>query len=184
MAQKITKIIAENTLILSQIIQNICEKNYLQQSGPDFLTKTQFTILKILCSTGSCSVSELADVLHISRAAASKNIEILVKSGFVSRKIIEEDRRTVLVELLHEGHEIVKTYDMLRLKNQEKVLKKFSDKEKNDFAKLLDKYILLCLEHEADTDLICLQCDGRIGEQCSVGKHRGSCYYNFKKSNQ
>ena len=170
-----TKIIAENTLILSQIIQNICEKNCLKQSSPDFLTKTQFTILKILCATGSCSVSELANVLHISRAAASKNIEILVKNKFVSRKVIKEDRRTVVIELLNGGISVIKKYDSLRLENQERILKKFSANEKKEFAKLLDKYILLYLENETNADLICLQCDGRIGEECSLGKHKSNC---------
>ena len=175
MAVSITKIIAENTLILSQIIQNISEKNCLKQSSPDFLTKTQFTILKILCATGSCSVSKLANVLHISRAAASKNIEILVKNGFVSRKVIEEDRRTVVVELLNGGIAIIKKYDNLRLEIQEKVLNKFSTNEKKEFAKLLGKYILLYLENETNTDFISLQCDVRIGGECSLNKQKSNC---------
>jgi DNA-binding MarR family transcriptional regulator len=183
MSISIVKKITENTLILTQIIQNICEKNYLQKSGQNALNRTQFTILKILSSNTSSSVSELADILHISRAAISKSIEILVNSNLVSRKIIEEDRRAVLIELLKAGHTVVKKYDELRLKNQERVLNNFTDKEKKQFAQLLDKYILLCLDQETDTELICLQCDGRIGEYCSIGKHRGSCYYYFKKNN-
>ena len=81
-----TKAIAENVHILSQVVRDVCEKKYLAEVAPDFLTNTHFAILRILNSSGPLTVSKIADLLQISRAATSKNIETLYQNKMISRK--------------------------------------------------------------------------------------------------
>ncbi len=62
----------------------------------------QFHILRHI-RRGACSVSELADVGHISRPAISQAIELLVNKGLVSRQTSVKDRRFGVLGLTPQG---------------------------------------------------------------------------------
>lgn len=62
----------------------------------------QFQILRHI-HAGLHSVSELADVKHISRPAISQSLDALVSKGLVTRKQSVEDRRYVELELTPSG---------------------------------------------------------------------------------
>ena len=177
-----TRIIAENVHILSQVVSNICEKRYLDNVAPTFLTDTQFSILRILNSSGPLTVSKLAELLLISKPATSKNIDILFRNKLINREIIESDRRATLVTILNKGKEIVQNYDELRMNQQCNVLNHFDENERNEFARLLEKYILHCISDEDfNTEIICLQCNGKLGGECAVSKHEGHCHFKIKE---
>ena len=143
-----TRKIAEYTRILSQLLSEVIEHNYLAEYAPGMLSKTQFTILKILSISGPYTVSEIADILHISRAAASKNIEKLVRTKLVKRKSIQEDRRTMEVSLIASGQTIVAKYEKVRMKKQRKALAHFSESDKINFLNLLSEYVKNCVLQE------------------------------------
>ena len=117
-ADETTRKISEYSRILSQLLCDVIEQNYLIEHAHGILTKTQFTILKILSISGTYTVSEIADILHISRAAASKNIDKLVRTRFVKRKITREDRRTMEISLTESGRTFVLGYEKVRLRKQ------------------------------------------------------------------
>jgi DNA-binding MarR family transcriptional regulator len=56
---------------------------------------------------GFCSVSQLADVLQVSRPAASQSVEALVEKGLVSRHYDTKDRRHIRLELTDAGKEML-----------------------------------------------------------------------------
>ena len=119
MIKQTTLHIAGYTQILSQIINELYENTFLKDQEPEHVSKTQFSILRILSVGGTHAVSELADILHISRAAASKNVEKLVRQKFVNRTFVEEDRRIVQVSLTHAGSKLVNLYEDISLKKQD-----------------------------------------------------------------
>lgn len=174
--------IAENLHILSHIVRDVCEKKYLENSAPSFITNTQFTILRILSNTDSITVTELAELLQVSKPAASKNVDILFRNKLVNRVILETDRRTTSLSLRPKGKKIVQNYDLLRLNQQCNVLDNFSEEEQVQFVSLIEKYILQCIADQSfDLEVLCLQCSGRLGEQCSVGKHAGNCHFKVRE---
>ncbi len=179
MAEETTRQIAEYSRILSQLLSDVLEQNYLTEHVKGLLSKTQFTILKILSVSGHFTVSEIADILNISRAAASKNIDKLVRSKLVNRKITVEDRRATEVTLTDRGHSIVANYEKVRLDKQSRALAHFSDKEKTKFLELLRLFVQNCVLQEKNIDLICLQCNGAIGSECSFPADEQRCrFYN------
>lgn len=180
-----TRQIAEYSRILSQLLSDVIEHNYLTETVSGLLSKTQFTILKILSVSGPYTVSEIADILHISRAAASKNIDKLVNSDFVIRKIIKEDRRTMEVSLSKKGKSLVDKYEKTRLHKQHIALTHFSDKDKQNFLQLLKEYVKNSVAQEKNIELICLQCNGVIGKDCSLMTDEDNCrlYYKVKNLN-
>lgn len=182
MISRATVHIAEYSQILSQIINELFENNFLKENEPAHLSKTQFSILRILSTTGTHTVSGIADMLQISRAAASKNIDKLVRGKLVSRKIIEEDRRNVSISLLKSGEKIVESYEDLRLKKQTDALTKFSESDRELFADLLGKYVRHCLYHEKDIDAICMQCKGTIYDDCSINDIHHKCRFYIKNN--
>jgi DNA-binding MarR family transcriptional regulator len=66
------------------------------------ITVEQFHILRHI-HKGAHSVSELADIGHISRPAISQAVDALVNKDLVSRTPSVDDRRCVLLELTDEG---------------------------------------------------------------------------------
>jgi DNA-binding MarR family transcriptional regulator len=66
------------------------------------ISEEQFHILRHI-RKGHGSVSTLADARHISRAAASQVVEILVEKGLVTRTQDTVDRRHVQLSLTSEG---------------------------------------------------------------------------------
>jgi len=158
----------------------VIEHNYLLKKVPIPINKTQFSILKILKISGPYLVSEIANILQISRAAASKNVDKLVHYRLVKRKIIAQDRRTTQVLLLKPGEQIVDEYDRLREMKQNAALARFSENEQKQLADLLGKYVRECLQQEEDIDLICLQCNGSIRDKCELSEHRERCRFYYQ----
>lgn len=66
----------------------------------------QFHILRHI-RKGSKSVSQLAEIKHISRPAISQTVDILVEKGYVTRQQTVPDRRCVTLELTPAGNELV-----------------------------------------------------------------------------
>lgn len=66
------------------------------------ITADQFHILHRI-HRGHCTVSDLANAKHISRAASSRAVDLLVNKGLVSRHPDLKDRRRVHLELTAEG---------------------------------------------------------------------------------
>jgi len=70
------------------------------------LTVEQFHILRHI-HRGNRSVSELADVKQISRAAVSQAVDALVVKGLVERAQNPDDRRHVFLTLTENGQELL-----------------------------------------------------------------------------
>ncbi len=80
-------------------------------------------ILKILAKKGSMSQAEIAETLHHSSAAVSRQINVLRERGYVDAIPSQENRRKVVVSLTDKGRIVLKEterqvsksmYDLLR----------------------------------------------------------------------
>ena len=66
----------------------------------------QFHILRHI-RQGEGSVSELAEAKHISRAAISQAVDVLVNKGLITRTRSTQDRRQVQLELTQQGNALL-----------------------------------------------------------------------------
>ena len=183
MTKQTTRQITEYTRLLSQILYDVIEVSFFDELDSDQLTKSQFTILKILSVSDTSTVSEIADILRISRAAASKNVEKLVRLKLVKRKIIKSDRRAVQIVLSDSGRSIVDAYEELRFQRQDAALKSFSEEDREHFSELLGKFVTQCLAQEKEIDFICLQCNGSIKNGCALISNEERCRFYYRLNN-
>lgn len=166
------------------LIAAVCdsfERSYLARHPALKINRNQFTTLELISVTGPRLVSEIAEILQISRAAASKNIDGLVKSKLVRRRIIPKDRRNTLIYLTAEGRRLVKDFQSEVTDKHATVANAFSAEELNTLHALLRKFVRVCLEEESNISLICVHCDGMIRENCSVNEDQEVCRYFHKK---
>jgi len=173
--------LGQNIQIMAQVIGDICHRSTLENATPINLTSNQFTILKVLATGGDFQISDLARLLDISNAAISKNIDRLEHLKLVARQTKLGDRRSLDIILLGEGSKILRDYDNIRDTKQDLLLEQFSRQEKVDLLDLVKKVVIYTLSGEQDTELICLQCGGKCGDNCVIESCKGLCTLPEKK---
>ena len=71
------------------------------------LTMPQVSALYRLRYGGMCGVSDIADHLDVTNAAASQMVDRLVQQGLLARSTDPEDRRVKRIELTALGHQLL-----------------------------------------------------------------------------
>jgi MarR family transcriptional regulator, organic hydroperoxide resistance regulator len=178
---KINEILQENIRITAQVITEICQRNTRKQVSDFPLTRNQCYILKILHTSGEFLISELARILEISPAAASKIIDRLEQMELVARQPHEGDRRSFEVKLLDKGRQLVEKINQVTNKKLVPLMSQFSKEEKVQLLDFLQRIVKYTLADENNTDLICLQCGGKCGSSCAVETVEGICSRPKKK---
>jgi len=168
-------IVGQNLRILSQVMCEICQRSTLDEASEGELSRNQFTILKIISSQGELPLREIARILGISNAAASKNIERLVSLEMVQRKSDPDDRRRVALALRPGGHQIIQQHDEISGRKLSKLMDHFSVKEKMTLLDYLKRIIRFTIADEQDIDMVCFQCNGECGDECVVSELEGTC---------
>jgi len=167
--------LSELLRISSFIVNDICEKQIMDESTSVPLSNNQFYIMRMLNNASPFNLSDLANILSVSNAAIGKNIDKLVQLGLVRRRFRKKDRRTAKVSITPEGKKIVKKFNDLKIKNQVKIFKEFTVEEKTIFADYLRKFIDSTLNDDMDMDILCLQCNGSCGDDCVIKEKKRTC---------
>ncbi len=77
--------------------------------------------------------SELADALNVSRANITNLLNVLIEKKLIEQKEDRADRRRKQLKLTKQGEKIVKDLEQVRHARNEKILSRFSSKEKEQF---------------------------------------------------
>ena len=85
----------------------------------------------------SMSMKELAEKLRLERSSVSRLIDSLVKGGFVSRELNEQNRREVVLRLTEKGERSMETLREQSIRFYESILR---DVETNDQHKVLEGF--------------------------------------------
>ncbi len=96
------------------------------------------TLLEIE-NNNKISVSELAQNMQLDKSTVSRTVDGLVKMDMVDRVIPIENRRMALLNLTDEGKKVCKTINYSNDSYIENILRDFSDREREEFLKLLGK---------------------------------------------
>jgi DNA-binding MarR family transcriptional regulator len=92
------------------------------------ITGGQYHVLRRIKS-GMTSISELAQVRHISLPTVSRKVEHLVEKGLVARRESQKDRRCTILELTEAGEEIIQEMEFSRRKWLEEQFSVLDDQE-------------------------------------------------------
>jgi DNA-binding MarR family transcriptional regulator len=82
--------------------------NFMQYAKDSGLTMPQIGALMQLMRKGPCGVSNIAEQLDVTSAAACQMVDRLVQQGFVLRTEDPTDRRLKQIVLTDKGHHVLK----------------------------------------------------------------------------
>ena len=169
MTVQLIEAVVGSTRVFSKAVSSVVEEEVLLVSGDERLTSSQATILRIIQHAGSHSLSELAALLDISAAAASKSVDRLVRRSLLGRRDAKSDRRLTELTLTLLGREVLKRYESLKIDMLARTFRQFAPEELRTAARLLERLSAALLSSSAKAEEICLQCYMH-GDTCSVRK--------------
>ncbi len=171
MVEQVTSALIEavvgSTRVFSRAVSSVVEDGVLPESGDERLTAPQVTVLKLIQQSGTRTLSELAALLDVSAAAASKLVDRLVRRKLLSRREAKSDRRLTELSLTRFGREVLGRYERLKSDMLTRTFEQFSPDELRNAARVLEKLSAALLHQSGKAEEICLQCYLH-GDTCAV----------------
>ncbi len=112
--------------------------------GPDGppLEQGQLDALEILAGDpGGWRMSEFADALRVDASTATRAVDRLQRLGLAERNTDDRDRRVVLASATAAGRRTINRVTRLRALGMERLLDRFDDDEREQFAELLERFV-------------------------------------------
>ena len=82
-------------------------KALANEAAPHDIQPVEFNLLQYCSETGECTATQLARVLPVDASRISRIVTRLVDKGFLLRRRLPHDRRTVMLSLTDEGTRLV-----------------------------------------------------------------------------
>lgn len=131
----------------------------LAESTDEPLALSQVKLLLLIGRPGQrFKVTDVADFLGVTNAAASRAIDRLVQRGLVDRSISQEDRRAVDLSLTTAGRELLDSFTEARTTELRRLLGSYPDAKLRTVAMLLDELSVLLLDLDSAAEERCLRC--------------------------
>ena len=156
-----------STQVFSKALNSVVEDEVLQEAADARVTPAQVTILKLINHSGSRTLSELAALLDVSNAAASKSVDRLVRRKLVFRREASSDRRLIDLSLTPLGRDVLERYESRRGEMLARTFRQFPAEELESAARVLERLSAALITNSPRSDEICLQCY-IFGEKCAV----------------
>ena len=167
-----------NAHIFAATVQDVMGKKYLQAVAADDISYPQFELLRLIERNGNHQVREIASFLGVSQAAASKNVDKLVRLGLVTREVHQEDRRAVSLNLTTRAKNVIRKYESIKQKKLYEVFEGFDAEEVETMARGLAKVSYQVFKREHGVDPVCMKCSAYYVDHCPIrGLTDGGCIY-------
>ena len=139
----------ENVFSLIRHIDAQIKKEIDAQFKENDLTYSQSHLLyQVGKNGGSISQKELQSRLKVSHPTVVGLVQRMEKSGFLYSRVDEKDKRNKMIYLSQKAEDFHKKLMKSRSENIQKVLKGFSEEEKSELERLLNKMIENCGEEQ------------------------------------
>ncbi|MCA6361734.1 MAG: MarR family transcriptional regulator [Bacteroidetes bacterium] len=123
--------------------RKISQKN-IQKLVSD-ITVDQCLVLILLHKNSDYSQKDIAEYLYKDNASITRIIELMVKKGYLKRRINDLDRRKFTLEITENGKRTIELLKPVITKNRQKALKGLSETEIETLNNLLSKIIANCI---------------------------------------
>ncbi len=165
-----------STQVFSRALTNVLEEEALQEAGEAQLTATQAAALRLIEQSDCKTLSDLAALLDVSNAAASKMVDRLDRRGLIERRQGKEDRRETELSLTELGRHLLYRYENLKSDMLARTFSEFPPDELRRAASLLSRLSASILNLSRKPDETCLQCYMYAREKCvAKGTSRTGC---------
>ena len=141
----------------------------LEEAVDAQLAMSQVKLLLLVARPGQqFKITDVADFLGVTNAAASRAIDRLVQRDLVDRSVSPRDRRAVTLSLTPEGEELLARFQRVRTRELLRLLGEVDAERLRLAAEILDELSvkLLALDHEGEER--CLRCGIHFRRGCVV----------------
>jgi DNA-binding MarR family transcriptional regulator len=121
--------------------RNLTEKRTCSNSPLSQLTYNDLRTFELIEAKGTANMRVLADQLHLPMSTLTGITDKLVKKDFINRMRNDDDRRVVQVNLTELGKEMILLSKSAHTSVSEGILNALSDREQDEFLRLLKKVI-------------------------------------------
>lgn len=152
--------------ILCSTVTDIMERT-LEDVHEEQLALSQFKLLLLIGRAGHrFKVSDVAEFLGVTNAAASRSTDRLVQRGLVDRSVSKEDRRAVDLTLTPEGRELVDSFAEANDALLMNALGDYTEDRLREIKDLIDELALRLLDVEEARWKKCLRCGVHFRAGC------------------
>lgn len=131
-----------NTLVeLFALFMRNSMHSSLRHSREHGLSMTQFSTMMTLHKRGTCAISEIAEELGVSTAAASQMVDRMVNEGMILRSEDPHDRRVKLISLTERGHQLLHENFQARRNWLSEIVETLSDEEKEQVRQVFEMLV-------------------------------------------
>lgn len=139
----------------------------LEESSPQQLVLSQVKLMLLISQPEQqLKVTDVADFLGVTNAAASRAIDRLVQRGLLARTVSKEDRRAVDLSLTEEGEALLASFKSVRDRELIRVLGDFPMEKLEAATQLLDELSVRLAELESEPEERCLRCGIHFRSGC------------------
>jgi MarR family transcriptional regulator, organic hydroperoxide resistance regulator len=139
----------------------------LAEASDEALAMSQVKLLLLISRPEQrFKVTDVAEFLGVTNAAASRAIERLVQRGLVDRTVSRDDRRAVDLSLTPQSRELLDRFTEVRNRELLQLLAHYPEDKLRKVVTLLDELSVLLLDFESGTDDRCLRCGIHFRSGC------------------
>jgi DNA-binding MarR family transcriptional regulator len=158
--------------------------DHLEEVGRGEITFAQLRLLKLLALKGRLSVTDMADFMGISPAAASKGIDRLERLGMLERAEARRDRRAVRVSLTAKARALLERYDRATSSTLGEIFGGVSKRRLAALTRSLDELSVSVVHHDDHAEDSCFRCGIYFRDKCLLrGMLNRTCYMDLHEAN-
>jgi DNA-binding MarR family transcriptional regulator len=154
--------------IFSSAVSDLLDRS-LEEVSDDQLAMSQIKLLLLIAHPDHrFKVTDVAEFLGVTNAAASRAIDRLVQRGLVDRTISPDDRRAVDLALTPASRALLERFKEARNARLMRLMGPYPEERLRKAVALLDELSVLLLDIEAEKEDRCLRCGTHFRAGCVV----------------
>ncbi len=184
-ASELTRDLLSSARVFAWSVREVVERQILRELVGEELTFSQLKLLYFVAHTDVHTIGDAAAFLGVSKAAASKAVDKLVRRRLLRRAEVQANRRATQLSLTEASRRILGEYEAARDGWAAEVFGQFPAEELSRTSEVLARLAAAITSRGARQDEVCLRCEIYFRERCRFGElGRRSCFYQDHKRDQ
>lgn len=161
------------------LVGEAIEKGPLREVAGTRVTFPQLTLLTVLAQNSRWKITDVAHVLGVSNAAASKAVDRLVRRGLLRRREAASDRRAAELSLTRQSRRLLAAFAAAKDRHLKHTLRHFRPQELRGVTKSLDQLSAAILGDAHNGTHLCMRCSIYPRQRCQLRELVGkNCFYH------
>lgn len=161
------------------LVGEAIERGPLREVAGTRVTFPQLTLLTVLAQNSRWKIGDVAHVLGVSNAAASKAVDRLVRRGLLRRREAASDRRAAELSLTRQSRRLLAAFSAAKNRQLKHTLRHFRPQELREVARNLDRLSAAILGDSKNGAHLCLRCSIYPRQRCQLRSLVGeNCFYH------